>query len=443
MLRMLLVVGLSSFLCTVTSLANEPQVPEEVLNQAGNSGTLIAFSHDPNCPGCRAFLTGYSQDNGCACAHSAGCSACDAANGGGGVGGGGGEGPISSDDMVMGEELLASDYGYGFGFEGAAPGMIGDLFGPSYQMNIVTAGQPTGEFTNIPSGAGDRRFKIAENYSPFPIDRVFVNYNHFHRALQTADGREANLNRMTMGLEKTFFDQMWSVEVRAPFSTGLRADQYVIPNFDNVGGEFGNVAMALKRLLFRSDTVAMSAGVGMVLPTGPDTRLFDFAASEVLNIKNQAFYVQPFVGAWWTPNDRLFGQFAVQADFDTTGNDIDFVRVGAGPEGTLQDQALLYLDASFGYWLFHDPSSDAVVTGIAPMVEIHHNTTIEDPDSLEVGPDTLTNPFGRMDILNLTGALRFELAGMSYLTVFGVAPLRDNEEKLFDAEFGVQYTRLY
>ena len=438
MSRVLLAVGLSSLLCATSAFAHDPESAENNAPQAGSPGTLIAFSHDPDCPGCRAFLTGYgSGGSACACQHSAGCDA------GGGAGGGGGGGPVSPDDMVMGEELLASDYGYGYGFESAAPGMIGDFFGPSYQMNVVTAGQPPGQFTNIPQGAGDRRFKIAENYSPFPIDRIFVNYNHFHRALRTADGREANLNRMTMGLEKTFYDDIFSVEVRAPFSTGLNADQYVVQNFDNVGAEFGNVAMAIKALLYRDDTFAASAGVGMVFPTGPDTRLFDFNSVEVLNVSNDAYYLQPFVGAWWTPNDRLFGQFAVQADFDTTGNKIDLIRVGTGPEGTLQDQALLYMDASFGYWLFHDPSSDAVITGIAPMVELHHNTTIEDPDSLVVGPDTFTNPAGRLDVMNLTGALRFELAGISYLTVFGVAPLRDNEEKLFDAEFGVQYTRLY
>jgi hypothetical protein len=449
MSRMLLVAGLS-LLSAASSLANEPSANEESQNPIASPGTLIAFSHDPNCPGCRAFLTGYSHDGSCSCAHSPGCSACDGAGGTGGVGGGAGP---TSDDMVLGEDLLASDYGYGFGFDNAAPGMIGDFFGAGFQMNVVTAGQPTGEFTNISQAGGDRRFKIAENYSPFPIDRVFVNYNHFHHALRTADGRDANLNRMTMGLEKTFFDGMWSAEVRAPFSTGLAADQYVVPNFNNVSGEFGNVAVALKVLLSQTDTLAVSTGLGMVFPTGSDTRLFDSTSTHHLTISNDAFYLQPFVGAWWTPNDRLFGQFAVQADFDTTGNQIDYVRDAIGPVATIQDQALLFLDASFGYWLFHDPSSDAVVTGLAPMIELHHNTTLEDSESVVVGPginagsfggvDTYTNPSNRLDVLNLTGAVRMELAGISYLTIFGVTPLREGDDKLFDSEFGVQYSRLY
>ena len=36
-----------------------------------------------------------------------------------------------------------------------------------------------------------------------------------------------------------------------------------------------------------------------------------------------------------------------------------------------------------------------------------------------------------------------EIAGRSYLTIFGVAPLRGDSDKLFDAEFGVQYSRLF
>jgi hypothetical protein len=30
---------------------------------------------------------------------------------------------------------------------------------------------------------GDRRFKISENNSPFPQDRIFFNYHHFHNAV--------------------------------------------------------------------------------------------------------------------------------------------------------------------------------------------------------------------------------------------------------------------
>lgn len=435
MLRTMFLAGMAClWAATVTFGQTETEEAEEQTGAHITDG-LVSYGYDADCPGCRAFLAGYGSADSM---HSPSCS-CNAGMGDG-TGAGAGAGGAGAGDY---QELLASDFGAGLGYESAAPGMIGDFFGNTYQMNIVSAGQVPGQFTTIPQAGGDRRFKIAENYSPFPVDRVFFNYNHFHNALITADGRDANLDRGTLGIERTFLDQLWSVEFRLPFSSGLNNDQFVIPNANNVANELGNIAFALKRLMFRTDTLATSIGMGMVLPTGPTARLYDFSGSLVTTLENEAFYLQPFVGAWWTPNDRFFAQFAAQLDFDTHGNTVDFVRVGSGPEGILQDQTLLFLDASFGYWLFHDPYSDGVVTGLAPMIELHHNTTLTDSDILVVGSDTITNPNNRLDVMNLTGAIRLELAGTSYLTAFGVVPLRAGEEKLFDAEFGIQYTRFY
>lgn len=435
MLRTMLLVGMAFFCTTTIGFSQTAENDEQT--SAHITDSLASYEYDAHCPGCRAFLAGYGSSE---TMHSPSCS-CNAGvgDGGGAAGAGGGEGAGGGDY----QELLASDFGAGLGYESAAPGMIGDFFGGTYQMNIVTAGQPPGQYTTIPQAGGDRRFKIAENYSPFPVDRVFFNYNHFSNALLTADGRNANLDRGVFGAETTFFDQWWSLEFRLPVSSGLNSDQFVIPNANNVSNELGNIAFALKRLLFRTDTLATSIGMGMVVPTGPDANLFDFSGRLSTTVENEAFYLQPFVGAWWTPNDRFFAQFAAQLDFDAHGNTVDIVTFGSGPEGVIQDQTLLFLDASFGYWLFHDPYGDGLVTGLAPMIEIHHNTTLTDADFIVAGPDTITNPSNRLDVMNLTGAIRLELAGTSYLTAFGVAPLRTGEEKLFDAEFGIQYTRFY
>jgi hypothetical protein len=283
------------------------------------------------------------------------------------------------------------------------------------------------------------------------VNRVFFNYNQFHNALLTADGRDANFNRGVLGFETTFLDELWSFEFRFPFGSGLNSDQIVSPVADNVSGEIGNVSLALKRLLYQSDTLAASAGIGFVLPTGPDTRLFDFSGLEFLHVENEAWYLQPFLGLLWTPNEAFFTQLAAQASFDARGNTVNFVQVPGPREGVIQDQTLVFLDASFGYWLFRDPSSSAIVTGMAPMIELHYNTTIQDPDLVDAGQtglapldfDQVTNFRGRLDVLNLTGALRMEIAGQSYLTVFGVLPLRTDDDKLFDSEFGIQYARLY
>ncbi len=405
---------------------------------------LVSFGHDPECPGCRAFLAGYGAAEAM---HSPSCN-CDAAMADGGAGG----------PMAVGEdyqELVASDFGAGMGYDSAAPGMIGDFFGGGYRIRLDEFKTFSQEYTNIAIAGGDRRFKLAENNSPFPIDRVFFNFNHFHNALRTANSHDAHLNRGVAGLEKTFLDQWWSFEFRLPFLSGLNGDQVMnSQTADNVSNEFGNIALALKRLLFRTDTLAASMGLGIVLPTGPDARFFDSPGdiTPIVTLENDAYYLQPFAGLWWTPNERFFAQYSIQADFDARGNGVFVSGNGPGREGVIQDQTLMFLDASFGYWLFRDPYGDRLVTGIAPMIELHHSTTLQDSDLVNLdsavggsvpADNAITNPFNRMDVLNLTGAIRLEIAGRSYLTFAGVMPLRTEEEKLFDAEFGVQYTRFY
>jgi hypothetical protein len=411
---------------------------------------LVSFGHQPTCAGCRAFLAGYGTAEAM---HSPSCScACDAANAP--EMGGGPAAPYAADSGEY-QDLAASEFGAGLGYESAAPGMIGDFYGGGYQVRADEFRTFQQEHFNLSVAGGDRRYKIAENNSPFPIDRVFFNFNHFHNALRTANGNDAHLDRGVAGIEKTFLDQWWSFECRLPFMSGLNGDQVInSATANNVSNEVGNVGLALKTLLFQDATMAASIGLGAVLPSGSDSRVFDNpgATTPAIVVENEAYYLQPFAGLWWAPTDRFFSQYVIQADFDTRGNSVS-VRSGGvlTPQGVIQDQTLLFLDASFGYWLIRDPYSDRVITGFAPMIEFHHSTTMQDTDIVDfsnaVGGgararNDVSNPNNRQDVLNLTGALRLEIAGRSYLTFAGVTPLRRGE-KLFDTEFSIQYTRFY
>jgi len=409
---------------------------------------------DANCVGCRDFL-----------------GRC---RGGvkGRVGDSGGDGIIAGGDGMSGGPdvpaepdmtdygFLATNLGATPGGLSAAPGMIGDFFGTGYTMRFESAGQlpsrggqttpPPGSVvvdhgTTMAIAAGERRFKIADNTSPFPVDRYFFNYNHFNGALLTARGDPFNLDRAVFGLEKTFCDGLYSFECRLPFASGIDANQSVEPNSDNAATQFGNVSLAVKRLLYQGPTVSTSIGLGMVLPTAQDTSLRDPLGNMIVEVYNQAFYLQPFAGLLWTPNDCLFVQSFIQADFDTCGNQIDFLAT-RGIEGVIQDQALLYTDFSVGYWIYRDPCGTGCVTGVAPMMELHYTTTLEDTDRFDRSSndsDVVTNFVNRQDVLNLTGGLRFEMWGSGYLTLAGVAPLRTGTDKIFDAEFSVQYVQLY
>ncbi|MBI2479456.1 MAG: hypothetical protein HYV60_12730, partial [Planctomycetia bacterium] len=195
--------------------------------------------------------TGFDSDCECRFASCPACQKSGKSNGGEGYGayadGMAGE-PLADPGLAFDDsDLIASNYGATPGSRSAAPAMIGDFFGGSYKMTLPTlhssgSGPPDPGPVNVPVGGGDRRFKLAENNSPFPVDRYFLNYNNFHNALTTVDGRPANLNRAVVGLEKTFHDGQCSLEIRVPFANGLNANQINDPLANNVATEFGNVA---------------------------------------------------------------------------------------------------------------------------------------------------------------------------------------------------------
>jgi hypothetical protein len=342
---------------------------------------------------------------------------------------------------------LAGSFGAARAPASAAPSMIGDFFGGGY--SYVTFG---GDTSVVSTSAADRNFKIAENSSPIPADRVFFNYNHFANALETFDGPVLGLDRFNFGIEKTFWDENWSVELRIPFARGLDSTQVVGQEAGVEGTEFGNLAMAVKAVLLRGRCSTLSAGLGVVFPTGSDSELFfDDGAGSLLplgSVQNEAVHMQPFLGHLWTPNDRLFVQSFAQLDFDLNGNQTQI----RGVEGRLQDQSLLFLSTSIGYWAYRDPCA-RFVKGIAPVIELHYTTTLQSPDAApaelngETPEDyeiaTITNPAWRQDIMNLTGGFHFQLFQSTRLTVAGAFPLRSNWDREFDAEFTMQLTHYY
>jgi hypothetical protein len=91
-------------------------------------------------------------------------------------------------------------------------------------------------------------------------------------------------------------------------------------------------------------------------PDDPDSRL---------DMDNEAFYLQPFLGVRYTPTDRLWLDFFSQADFSTNGNSVALTvpNFVTGPplveRAVLNDQHLLFLDASLGYWLYQNPAAAA------------------------------------------------------------------------------------
>ena len=250
--------------------------------------------------------------------------------------------------------------------------------------------------------------------------------------MRTGNGGVIGLNRFTFGVEKTFFDGRCSIEVEVPVDTGLSSYQDLdATTGENQGTVFGNLSLTFKCLIYQSESLAVSVGTMVDLPTAPDAS-FNFEG-ETLTFKNNSVHVAPFLGAAYASGD-FFALGFVQLDFDANGDPVDEEFEDSDPViGTFRDPSLLYLDLSTGYWLFRNqPISGRYLTGIALVVELHYTTTLQNYSGIN---GAIVPVYAGTDCLNLTAGLHFQLGPCSMLTVSGVVPLLTSDrDKEFDSK---------
>ncbi len=159
-----------------------------------------------------------------------------------------------------------------------------------------------------------------------------------------------NVNRFTPEFEKTFFGDMMSIEMRFPFAATLDSSitSDGVTNTDEL--ECGNVTVALKALLYSDRGLTISAGLAVDLPTADDVNVNTASGVKLIEVKNDAIHLLPFIGALFVPDDRFFSQGFIQADFDTNGNN---VLITDGTQlrraGTANDSTFLFFDVGIGY----------------------------------------------------------------------------------------------
>lgn len=336
---------------------------------------------------------------------------------------------------------------------GDAPYMIGDFFIGSGQ--IVFVGKPsgnemrTGVVGQIPSAGGSGRAKISDDNSVFPEDRVFFFYNYFDNAILIPSPVEhaLDVNRYTPGFEKTFWDRNASIEMRIPFAGTQASDVYLGGGKDE-DLEFGDLELVLKVLLWKGDYFAAAGGLGFNAPTAAPVRVFENAsATPIFTIDNDSFHLLPYFGVLYTPSENLFVQTFVEFDIDTNGNEVKR-PIANGDVGTLRDQNLLQVDVQTGVWLWREPSA-RYITGLAPTVEFHYTTTINNAKFVTVptlnGPYVLGNTANRIDIHNLTLGVELLLGSKSTLNIAAVVPLDKptSDNRQFDSEYFVQFNRFF
>jgi hypothetical protein len=329
----------------------------------------------------------------------------------------------------------------------ASPSMIGDFFGGGYQYQGGPLGLPSGSAIDpaVAVASGDRVLKFADNNSPLPQDRLFFNYHLFADPVLDINGVPQDVNRFTFGVEKTFLRGSSSIEFRVPFEAGLDAQQTVGQTTSTTAAEFGNLGLAVKRLLWERGPVSVGGGLGIIFPTAEDATIYDQSTGDpIVNFANESFFLQPFIGAYFRPTNRFFTQFVSQVNFDVSGSTVTLFdsRFGATGSDRIFEQTLLFLDWSSGYWIYRTKRCDMWLTGVAPMVELHYSSTLQDLDLPDIDGADVFDPDFRRDALNITGGVLFQLGPLTSLRVAGVAPLRD-ENLIYDAEFGVQLIRRY
>ena len=292
------------------------------------------------------------------------------------------------------------------------------------------------------AGVGFGRFlaqernKIADNGSVVPRDRNYLDFRYFHNAVNFDDVGgvfvSESAERYRAGFERTIgTDGDTSVEVRIPMTGGGNT---ATPGLVNDADGIGNIAVILKRLLYRSDNFIVSTGVGVNTPTGEDIRFEIPGLFTDVRIRNEAWHIQPFLGFLSTPDDRLFFNGFAQLDVATNGSHVYSNAIG---EGALHPATVLNLDVGAGCWLVrHASNNGGCLTGVAAIVETHYTGYLSHTNSvLAAGGDMRIGGLGgQMHVVNATVGLHGTLNDSTAVRVGYTVPLTDASNRSFEGE---------
>lgn len=263
------------------------------------------------------------------------------------------EAPVTG---VFGEQALA-------GSGGATtfnPAMFGDALAVKFIRSRVTPGAPgTQSFSVAQPYTGTANFKVSDNESPRPVDRIFFSFHYFDNVnlngavpVNGPGGptnlQAFNVSREVIGFEKTFWGGNASFGMRLPFQQ--------ISN--DIGGvqnsELGDITFTSKFALINNlDTGnVLSTGLLVTVPTGEDPVLSE------IGIDN-TFYIQPWLG-WLLNGDRTFAM-GFHSFFIPTDTD---------------DVSYLSNDLAAGFWLYRN-RYDRRIHGLVSQVEMHVLTPLD------------------------------------------------------------------
>jgi hypothetical protein len=316
-----------------------------------------------------------------------------------------------------------------------------DLFGDFNTLSVaqISSGAMSSSdpVVSVPGGGATRRYKN-EQARALPTDRVFAFFNHFHNAVDISGfggNRSDDINQFTFGVERTFDNGNWSVEIRLPVAT--ETDLANTVSRAQTDG-LGNLVVTLKKLLYADSQVAVALGLAVTAPTGDDLDV-EFSGFPV-RIENEAVHLLPYLALQVAPDDNWFFHAFAQVDVAADGDSVrvvdPFAQIPTVDSGRLVEQTLMFLDVSAGYWWMRTDTPDSSgLTGLASVLELHYSTALNDAHITEVGFLSVGNITNRFDVVNLTIGLHSEWNGNTSVRLATVVPLRRSEEnRFFDTE---------
>ncbi|SIN77718.1 hypothetical protein SAMN05444166_0785 [Singulisphaera sp. GP187] len=241
-----------------------------------------------------------------------------------------------------------------------------------------------------------RGFKIADNQSPMPQDRVFYSFNYFNNMNGDVNRRlgspisDMQVYRQLLGIEKTFWKGNASVGVRLPIDT-LWTNS-AVPSLRNNSTSVGDLTVFTKFLLYDNPVVGnlLSGGLAVTAPTGPSSFAGSSAAPGFRNTQ-----IQPFLGYILRRGDFYLQGFSA-IDIPTDSRDV----------------TMWYNDLAVGYFVYQSADPSAFLSAVVPTFEVHLNDPLNHRGALRPN-----DPAGTPDVLDLTFGTSFILRKRLVATV--------------------------
>jgi hypothetical protein len=264
-------------------------------------------------------------------------------------------------------------------------------------------------------------YKLSDNQSPRPQDRVFFSFNYFNNAnnaINSHDGSPVTQMKAyvyNFGIEKTFNNGMGSVGIRLPLDN-LTANSYGNIISTPTTTAPGNLTIFSKYILAQNPRTGSLVSACWAIT--PQTATSQFAGAPYL-IPLRSTYFQPCI-AFICNRNRWYFQGFTGFNFAINPHDV----------------SLFYGDYGVGYYLFRNPDPDAFLTALAPTFEVHVNSPVNHRDWFN-----RRDLAGTPDSVDLTFGLNFAIRNSAILTAAFVAPVA--APRPFDSEAVVMLNIFY